>query len=283
LLFTSTNKVYGEMDNVKLRMRRGRYEPVDSVARETGFSESSALNFHSPYGCSKGCAGQYVMDYARTFRVPAVVFHMSCIYGPHQFGSEDQGWIAHFLLQALEGKALTIYGDGRQVRDVLFVEDLVNAFLLAHQKIDTLSGQSFNIGGGPENTLSLRELLQLIGELNGKTPEVHFDTWRSADQRYYVSDIRRFSGPTGWQPSVGVREGVSRLYEWLRSRQLESQNHSNRENVLSVALEKNRNGRSNGINGTFASRPRMIPIRRSSVTDSHSGAALNGGKLAKNY
>src|SRR5688572_2657842 len=140
LLFTSSNKVYGEMEDVEIRRGEDRYEPEQAEIRRYGFSEKRPLQFHSPYGCSKGAAGQYVLDYARTFGLPAVVFHMSCIYGPHQFGNEDQGWVAHFLIRALEGGQITLYGDGRQVRDVLFVEDLVDAFLLAHENIAKLSG-----------------------------------------------------------------------------------------------------------------------------------------------
>jgi CDP-paratose 2-epimerase len=215
LIFTSSNKVYGDLGDVKIQRSNTRYEPADSLIRKYGFSESRPLHFHSPYGCSKGAAGQYVLDYARTFGLPAVVFHMSCIYGPHQLGNEDQGWVAHFLIRALENAQITLYGDGRQVRDILFVEDLVDAFQLAHENITKLSGQSFNIGGGPENTISLLELLQLIEDLNGAKPAVSFEEWRSADQRYYVSDIRRFSQATGWKPKVSVRDGVTKLYQWV--------------------------------------------------------------------
>lgn len=216
LIFTSTNKVYGQMEDVALRINHGRYEPEDSDIRQHGFSEQRCIHFHSPYGCSKGCAEQYVLDYARTFGMRTAVFRMSCIYGLHQFGNEDQGWVAHFLIRALEGKPINIYGDGRQVRDILFVEDLVDAFLLAQENINSLAGRAFNIGGGPANTVSLLELIELIGELHGSKPELRFDTWRSADQQYYVSDTRAFSDATGWQPQVGVREGVNRLYEWLK-------------------------------------------------------------------
>jgi CDP-paratose 2-epimerase len=220
LLFTSSNKVYGDLSDVKIQRRDARCEPMDARIRKYGFSEERPLQFHSPYGCSKGAAGQYVLDYARTFDLPAVVFHMSCIYGPHQFGNEDQGWIAHFLIRALEQSPITIYGDGRQVRDVLFVEDLVNAFLLAQENITTLSGQSFNIGGGPGNTISLLEIIQLIAELNEAKPRIHFDEWRSADQEYYVSDIRKFSKATGWHPRVKVKEGVEKLFQWLTHERL---------------------------------------------------------------
>jgi CDP-paratose 2-epimerase len=216
ILFTSTNKVYGDLHDVELRMRNGRYEPSDPKLCSHGFNESRPLDFHSPYGCSKGCACEYVLDYSRTFRIPAVAFHMSCIYGFHQFGNEDQGWVAHFLIQALQNKPITIYGDGRQVRDILFVEDLIDAFLLAHEKIHTLSGQSFNIGGSPANTISLLELLDIVAELQGAKTNAHFKEWRSADQRYYVSDIRKFSAATGWKPMVEAREGITRLYRWLQ-------------------------------------------------------------------
>jgi CDP-paratose 2-epimerase len=216
LLFTSTNKVYGHMDGVALKVRDGRYEPVDPQLREHGFDETRCVHFHSPYGCSKGCAEQYVLDYAKTFDLPTVVFRMSCIYGLHQFGNEDQGWVAHFLIKALQGEGITIYGDGRQVRDVLFVEDLVDAFLLAHQNIDRLSGQVFNMGGGPRNTTSLLELLDIIEELHGSRPEVRFEDWRPADQQYYVSDTRKFSAATNWRAQVPIHEGIQRLSDWLR-------------------------------------------------------------------
>jgi CDP-paratose 2-epimerase len=216
LIFTSTNKVYGDLEDVKLQVRDGRYEPEDPTLRQYGFSEQRSLNFHSPYGCSKGAACQYVLDYARTFHIPAVVFRMSCIYGWHQFGNEDQGWVAHFLLRALENKAITIFGDGRQVRDILFVDDLVNAFLQATDKMSALSGQVFNIGGGPSNTISLLELVDLITELRGEKPLVQFDDWRPADQQYYVSDTRRFSAATGWKPLTSAAEGVKSVYAWLK-------------------------------------------------------------------
>jgi CDP-paratose 2-epimerase len=216
MVFTSTNKVYGGLDDVALRKANKRYEPQDAAVRREGIGESRPLDFHSPYGCSKGAADQYVVDYARTFDLPAAVFRMSCIYGPHQFGTEDQGWVAHFLIRAVEGRPITLYGDGSQVRDILFVEDLVDAFLLAQQHMPAISGQAFNIGGGPANTTSLLELIDLIGALHGEKPRVHFDEWRPGDQRYYVSDPGKFERATGWSPRVGVRQGVEHLYDWLR-------------------------------------------------------------------
>jgi CDP-paratose 2-epimerase len=220
LIFTSTNKVYGHMADVPLRVTHGRYEPVDDTLRQHGFSEERCVHFHSPYGCSKGCAEQYVLDYAHTFNLPTVVFRMSCIYGTHQFGNEDQGWVAHFLIRALQNQPIAIYGDGRQVRDVLFVEDLVDAFLLAQQNINVLAGHAFNMGGGPQHTTSLLELLDAIESLHGRRPDVRFNEWRPADQQYYVSDTRRFSSVTGWQAQVPVHDGLQKLYAWLQERKL---------------------------------------------------------------
>jgi CDP-paratose 2-epimerase len=215
IVFTSTNKVYGGLHDLAFQRSGRRYEPVDPEVRRRGIGESRPLDFESPYGCSKGCADQYVLDYARTFGIPAVVFRMSCIYGPRQFGNEDQGWVAHFMLRALERRPLTLYGDGLQVRDVLFVDDLVEAFLLAHEGIDELSGQAFNMGGGPERAVSLLELLELIENVCGALPPLRFADWRPGDQRYYVSDTRKFQAATGWRPSVSVEEGVLRLRRWL--------------------------------------------------------------------
>ncbi len=214
-VFTSTNKVYGGLEDVALRCRGERYEPEDAKLRARGISEQRPLDFHSPYGCSKGAADQYVVDYARTFGLPAVVFRMSCIYGPHQFGTEDQGWVAHFIIRALEGRPVTLYGDGMQVRDVLFADDLVRALRLAQSQMPRLSGQAFNIGGGPANTLSLRGLLATLADLHGSAPQVSYEDWRPGDQRYYVSDTRKFGHATGWQPHVGASEGIARLSRWL--------------------------------------------------------------------
>jgi CDP-paratose 2-epimerase len=215
LVFTSTNKVYGGLTDISLEQRNGRYEPRDLALRTNGVSEDRRLDFHSPYGCSKGTADQYVLDYARSYGIKAIVFRMSCIYGPHQFGTEDQGWVAHFLIRAIEGNPIVLYGDGMQVRDVLFVEDLVDAFLLAQRNMDRHSGTAFNIGGGSANTTSLLELLDLIERMHGESPDIAMQEWRTGDQRYYVSDTRRFQQATGWKPRVGVEEGVRRLYEWL--------------------------------------------------------------------
>ena len=218
LLYTSTNKVYGSLPHLGMDEGATRYSPSDPEIRAHGVSESCSLMLYSPYGCSKGTADQYVLDYARTFGIPAVVLRMSCIYGPRQFGTEDQGWVAHFLRAALAGEPITIYGDGKQVRDILFVDDLMHAFQLARQNIGTVKGRAFNMGGGPANTVSLLELLDLIGELNGSPPAVSFDRWRTGDQAYYVSDTRQFTAATGWQAQVNVADGVRRLFDWLRPR-----------------------------------------------------------------
>jgi CDP-paratose 2-epimerase len=216
LVFTSTNKVYGALPDVRLRCGATSYEPDDADLRSRGIGEKRPLDFHSPYGCSKGSADQYVIDYARTYRLPMAVFRMSCIYGPRQFGTEDQGWVAHFLIRALRGEPITIYGDGKQVRDILYVDDLVSALLLASKEMKNIAGEAFNIGGGPENTLSLLELLALIRELHGETPPLRYEEWRPGDQLYYVSDTAKFRRATGWNPSRGVVEGIALLYRWLR-------------------------------------------------------------------
>jgi CDP-paratose 2-epimerase len=216
LFFTSTNKVYGALPDVELHHDASRYFPAAEAIRHRGISEARPLDFHSPYGCSKGAADQYVLDYSRSFGLETVVFRMSCIYGPRQFGTEDQGWVAFFLLRALAGKPITLYGDGRQVRDILFVDDLVEAFLGAERKLPEIAGRAFNVGGGPDNTISLLELLDLIAELTGRRPAVEHAPWRTGDQRYYVSDTGRLRELTGWRPQVDVRRGVERLLAWLR-------------------------------------------------------------------
>ncbi|STY29836.1 dTDP-D-glucose 4,6-dehydratase [Legionella wadsworthii] len=215
LLFTSSNKVYGDLTNIRLIENATRYYPENEEINLNGVDESCPLNFHSPYGCSKGSADQYVLDYARSFGLKAIVFRMSCIYGPHQFGTEDQGWVAHFAISALENRPIVIYGDGKQVRDILFVEDLIDAFILAQKNIHKISGNAFNIGGGPRNTVSLTEIIKLIQEQTGKPLNLAFEEWRIGDQQYYVSNINKFKNATGWNPKFSVSEGVDRLISWL--------------------------------------------------------------------
>jgi CDP-paratose 2-epimerase len=219
LVFTSTNKVYGAIDDLPLVRTRRRYLPPAGDPLCRGIDETRPLDFHSPYGCSKGAADQYVLDYARSYGLPAVVFRMSCIYGPRQCGTEDQGWVAHFLLRAIAGQPITIYGDGRQVRDILYVDDLVNALLLVPEQIQHLRGHAFNIGGGDANTTSLIELIHRIAALHGRTPEVMHGAWRTGDQQYYVSDHSKFTRATGWRPHVAAADGVARLYHWLIEQQ----------------------------------------------------------------
>jgi CDP-paratose 2-epimerase len=219
LIFTSTNKVYGNLEAVDLRLNETRYEPDDERLQRFGINEDYPLSFHSPYGCSKGAADQYILDYAHTFGLPTIVFRMSCIYGTHQFGTEDQGWVAHFLLRALDNQPITLYGDGKQVRDILFIEDLIDAFLLAKKNIENLKGQAFNIGGGTTNTVSLLECIELISELRGRKPKLYFENWRPGDQCYYVSDTRKFQLATGWKPKYTVRQGMKELHSWLCKRQ----------------------------------------------------------------
>ncbi len=215
LVFTSTNKVYGELADLSLTQQHHRYYPIGLAGSDAGINETRSLDFHSPYGCSKGTADQYVLDYARIFGLRTVVFRMSCIYGPHQFGTEDQGWVAHFLIRALHNQPITIYGDGKQVRDLLFVADLIRAFQSAHTQIETIAGQAFNMGGGIDNSVSLLQVLQLLEQIHEQPLTIKFAEWRPGDQRYYVSDTAKFRTATKWQPRVTVREGLQRLYHWL--------------------------------------------------------------------
>jgi CDP-paratose 2-epimerase len=215
LLFTSTNKVYGPLLDVGLERVGGRWEPIDQQLRERGVGEDRPLEFCTPYGCSKGGADQYVLDYAKTYGLPALVFRMSCIYGPHQHGTEDQGWVAHFLIKALADGRLTIYGDGAQVRDVLYATDLVDVLLQGIEHAERLSGTAFNVGGGPANTISLMQLLAMIEDLGCDPPDVAFSSERPGDQRWYVTNASRLSAATGWSPCVGVEDGLARLQVWL--------------------------------------------------------------------
>ncbi|HEX8464832.1 MAG TPA: SDR family NAD(P)-dependent oxidoreductase, partial [Abditibacterium sp.] len=172
LLFTSTNKVYGDLGDLEMRVQGQKTVPNDAQIAQNGISEARPLDFHSPYGCSKGAADQYVLDYARTFDLPFCVFRMSCVYGPHQKGTEDQGWVAHFLLQALRGEEITLFGDGKQVRDILFVEDAIAAFALGLEHIETLAGRAFNLGGGARNAVSLLEVVDFIEEIGNERPRL---------------------------------------------------------------------------------------------------------------
>jgi CDP-paratose 2-epimerase len=215
LVFASTNKVYGALAGVELREGDTRWEAASEVISDRGVSESTPLQFASPYGCSKGAADQYVIDHADCFGMPNVVFRMSCIYGPHQFGNEDQGWVSHFTIAALAGDPITIYGDGKQVRDVLYVDDVVEAYVAAIGSAAELRGRAFNLGGSPRHTVSLLELIEALEELCGRRLTLNFEDARHGDQRFYVSDTHAFEGATGWNPKTSVREGVRSLAQWL--------------------------------------------------------------------
>ena len=217
LLFTSTNKVYGNFGSSELYLDGSRYRS----RKPEGTSEEQPLDFHSPYGCSKGAADQYVRDYARIYGLRSVVFRMSCIAGPRQFGNEDQGWVAHFLYSALRGTPITIFGDGKQVRDILCVEDLIRAFDFARQLPASPDGRIYNIGGGAENTLSLVELMELVKEMTGRPFVVQYDQPRPGDQLYYVTNFARFQREAGWKPELSPKQTLQRIYEfWKKNRDL---------------------------------------------------------------
>ncbi len=213
LIFSSTNKVYGQIEGLKLIKGKTRYK---YRAYPFGISEEQNLDFHSPYGCSKGTGDQYVRDYARIYNLPTVVFRQSCIYGPHQFGVEDQGWVAWFTIASLLKRPMTIYGDGKQVRDVLHVADLINAFEMAATQIKKTKGKIYNIGGGFRNTLSLLELIDYLEKLLGEKIKYDYSDWRPGDQLIYISDIRKAEKEFGWKPKMVVKEGVKDLFNWVK-------------------------------------------------------------------
>lgn len=213
VLYASTNKVYGGMEEVGVIERGGRYGYADFPH---GVPESYPLDFHSPYGCSKGAGDQYTRDYARIYGLRTLVLRQSCIYGLRQFGVEDQGWVAHFVIAAVLGRPISIYGDGKQVRDVLFIDDLVRAYELGIERIDELSGEVLNLGGGPENTLAIwSEFGPMLSELAGRPIPVAYGPWRPGDQRVFIADIRRAEQLLGWRPRVSPAAGIRRLYDWV--------------------------------------------------------------------
>ena len=217
-IFASTNKVNGRLlEDSEIALTGRRYTPTNA-ALAGGISERAALDFYSPYGCSKGTADQYVHDYARVFGLQTVVMRMSCIYGPRQFGTEDQGWIAHFLLSAIRGNPLTIYGDGHQVRDALHVSDAAAAWLGVLDRIELTRGRVFNLGGGPANAISLLELIDHIADLTGRKTAYGFADWRPGDQPWYVTDTRALSSTIGWAPRMSLADGLRSLHAWLDDR-----------------------------------------------------------------
>jgi CDP-paratose 2-epimerase len=213
VLYSSTNKVYGGMEDVAVVEGETGYSYRDYPH---GIPETYPLDFHSPYGCSKGAGDQYVRDYARIYGLPTVVLRQSCIYGTRQFGVEDQGWVAWFLIAAVTRQPITIYGDGKQVRDVLWVDDLLDLYDAVVQQIDVAAGKVYNVGGGPQNALAVwQELGLLLKRLIGRDIQVTYDDWRPGDQPIFVADIRKAEKELGWSPSTSREEGVRRLYEWV--------------------------------------------------------------------
>lgn len=214
LLYASTNKVYGGMEDISVTLAGERY--VYEHLPE-GIPETRLLDFHSPYGCSKGTADQYIRDYARMYGLRTVVMRQSCIYGPRQYGITDQGWVAWFMVAACSGQSLTVYGDGKQTRDILYITDLARAYEAALTQIDNVSGQIFNIGGGARNTLSVLELLQYLENKLGHPVPYEFANWRPGDQPCYISDISKAHHVLGWRPQIGTDEGLNRLLEWVQN------------------------------------------------------------------
>ncbi|RWF16542.1 MAG: NAD-dependent epimerase/dehydratase family protein, partial [Mesorhizobium sp.] len=215
VVFASTNKVYGSLPQIAVREADDRYEPRDEAIRLNGVDETIGLDFCTPYGCSKGAADQYVLDYAKSYGLPTAVLRMSCIYGPHQFGTEDQGWVAHFLLSALSGRPITVYGDGKQVRDILHVSDAVAAYRAVLAGIEDLKGQAFNLGGGPRNAVSLRGLLAEIATVTDCDVTLRHEPERTGDQPFFVADTRKIEAALGWKAQVPWRKGVVDLAGWL--------------------------------------------------------------------
>lgn len=211
-IFASTNKVYGKVAGASTELRGNRYGYSD---RPHGIGEAEPLDFLSPYGCSKGAADQYVLDYARIYGIPATVFRQSCIYGPRQFGVEDQGWVAWFAIAAILGREVTIFGDGKQVRDVLHVDDLLRAYEAAIHAPEKVAQQAFNVGGGPDNVLSLLELIEMLEVCLDRKVTLRWSDWRPGDQQAYVSDIRKLASVLGWTPEISTPAGVSQLISWV--------------------------------------------------------------------
>ena len=213
LIFSSTNKVYGELSHLRIKEGKKRYYLVD---RKNGIDEKENLDFHSPYGCSKGTADQYIRDYYRIYGIKSIVFRQSCIYGPFQYGNEDQGWVAHFIIKAILGERINIYGDGKQVRDILEVGDLISAYKLVVENVEKCKGEIFNIGGGIKNTFSLLEFVEFLEKKLNRKIELEFYNWRPGDQKVFISDNRKLEKLTGWKIKKNKNEGVENLINWIK-------------------------------------------------------------------
>ncbi|MFZ5676398.1 MAG: NAD-dependent epimerase/dehydratase family protein [Pseudomonadota bacterium] len=218
-IFASTNKVYGDLTHATVKIGDD-HVPADPALAAYGFDESQPLSFCTPYGCSKGVADQYVLDYGKTYGLPTIVMRMSCIYGPRQFGTEDQGWVAHFLRRALARESITVFGDGRQVRDILHVSDAVSAYRRALALIDRLEPRAFNLGGGPANAVNLLQVLQEASRITGRRIDIRFSEGRTGDQPYFVADTRSITAELGWRANIGWRDGLKDLADWLRRSRL---------------------------------------------------------------
>lgn len=214
--YASTNKVYGKMEALSVTERNSRYEYEDL---KEGASEEINLDFYSPYGCSKGAADQYVRDYSRIYNLRTAVLRQSCIYGTRQFGIEDQGWIAWFVIASILKKPITIYGDGKQIRDILWIDDLIDAYVQLYKNADAAVGNVFNVGGGRSNTLSILELVDFLKNEKILIQEPAYADWRPGDQKVYVSDIRKIEDAIQWRPSTSPREGIGRLIAWASEHQ----------------------------------------------------------------
>lgn len=212
VVFASTNKVYGEFGGVKVKKGKTRYLFTEN---KRGIDETFPLDFHSPYGCSKGVADQYGRDYFRIYGLPTVIFRQSCIYGPRQMGVEDQGWVAYFAIAAILSRPIVIYGDGLQVRDILYIDDLTDLYIKAVEKIDKVRGKIFNVGGGAQNSVSLVEYLDYLGKLNGQRIKVKYSDWRPGDQKIFIADCDLARKNLGWKPRTNWREGVLKMFDWI--------------------------------------------------------------------
>lgn len=214
IIYASTNKVYGGLEDLNVVEGKKSYSFKNLPG---GVPETRNIDFHSPYGCSKGCADQYIIDYSRIYDMKTVNFRQSCIYGYRQFGVEDQGWVAWFIIASLTGKPITIYGNGKQVRDVLFVDDLVQAYIAAMENIDVACGQTYNVGGGMEHSMSLIEFVEVLEPLLGHKLEHSWSDWRPGDQPIFICNLDKIKKDLKWTPKTDIKSGVSQLFNWVKN------------------------------------------------------------------